>query len=104
MDISKFYENIILRDILAYIFPGAVSLSAIVLFIEAAARKYAGQSLLKQLNGMSAFGWLLLFIASFMMGHIVDAINRPLRRKERKLEVEFWKQKDGEWLSSKSVF
>ncbi len=81
MNIQALYEYVILRDILAYILPGGISLAGIALIVQA----YGVDRWNKVLYSLSDLGsWALagaLVAIAFLVGHVLDLVYRNLLQR-----------------------
>jgi hypothetical protein len=86
-NIQSFYEYVILRDILAFILPGGISLSGIYMITRALGINWDLGKILPFLpdpNGFIVATFLILI--SFLIGHIWDMLYRLLIQKRKWFE------------------
>lgn len=88
MNIQSFYEYVILRDILAFILPGGITLAGIIIVAQAYGIERIEKSM-PFLNNLSSFSSIILFLAmAFLIGHIWDMLYRKLFQKRKKYQKE----------------
>ena len=78
MNIQAFYEYVILRDILAYILPGGISLAGIAIVIQAYGSDHWNKLLPFSLDANSVFSSIVFVLIAFLFGHILDMAYRVL--------------------------
>ena len=83
MNIQSFYEYVILRDILAFILPGGISLVGISMVVQAFGSDRFEKVLLP-FSKLSPFLTSALFIMiAFLIGHILDMLYRIIFQKRK---------------------
>jgi hypothetical protein len=82
MNIQGFYEYVILRDILAFVLPGSISLAGIYMVIAQTMGIDRWQKAIPFLSGLSPFlSTILIILVSFLLGHIWDMLYRKAFQK-----------------------
>ncbi|MCL4268796.1 MAG: hypothetical protein KJZ72_04595 [Anaerolineales bacterium] len=81
MNIQSFYEYVILRDILAFMLPGGISLAGIYMVIHALDlhRWQKNMPFLSEMNPI--FSSFLLTLIAFLIGHVWDMVYRLVFQK-----------------------
>jgi hypothetical protein len=89
MNIQSFYEYVILRDILAFILPGGISLVGISMVVQAFGSDRF-EKILLSFSNLSPFLTSALFIMiAFLIGHILDMLYRLIfQRRKSFLRLE----------------
>lgn len=88
MDIDKFYDNIVLRDIVEYLTPGAIFLFSVVLLAEATLRGIGSN--ISPLNSMSTSGFLgfvIMGLAAYVFGHFITGLYTWLFRDKESEQI-----------------
>jgi len=81
MNVQNFYEYVILRDILAFILPGGISLAGFYLIAQAMGFE-RWQKAMPFLSTLSPFlSTVLIILISFLLGHVWDMLYRKLIQK-----------------------
>lgn len=88
MNIQGFYEYVILRDILAFMLPGGVSLAGIYIVVQALGfdRWQKNQSFLSEMNPF--LSTVLLILIAFLVGHVWDMAYRLRYQKKKQYQRE----------------
>ena len=76
MNIQSFYEYVILRDILAFILPGGISLVGISTVVQAFGSDRFEKILLPFSNLNTFLTTALFMMIAFLVGHILDMLYR----------------------------
>ena len=76
MSIQSFYEHVILRDILAFILPGGISLAGIQMIMHALGIERWEKTLPFLSNLDPLLQIILLLLISFLVGHVWDMVYR----------------------------
>jgi hypothetical protein len=79
MNVTQFYETIILRDLLEYLLPGALFLSSTGFVLECFARR-VGLSIIGAISNIG-IGLFVLFLLAFSIGHLLSGISSNLFRR-----------------------
>ena len=88
MNIQSFYEYVILRDILAFILPGGISLAGIYMIAQAWGIVRLEKALPFFTNSNSFLEITYLILISFLIGHILDVLHRVLVQKNKRFQRE----------------
>jgi hypothetical protein len=81
MSIEGLYEYVVLRDILAFVLPGGISLAGIYMIAHAIGDNRWGK-IFPFLNNLTPFlATTLLILISFLIGHILDMVYRLIFQK-----------------------
>lgn len=108
MNIQGFYEYVILRDILAFILPGGISLAGVYMIAQAMGieRWQKAMPFLSSLNPFLAT--TLIILVSFLLGHVWDMLYRVVIQKRsffqrvKKIEEILIGDKDADPNSAKN--
>ncbi|MBI3164155.1 MAG: hypothetical protein HYZ24_05690 [Chloroflexi bacterium] len=88
MNIQSFYEYVILRDILAFILPGSITLGGIYMVVEA----YGFNRIEKYISFVSginsAVSTIFFLLIAFLVGHIWDMVYRLRFQKTKQYQRE----------------
>lgn len=89
MNIQGFYEYVILRDVLAFILPGSISLGGIYMIMRAFGIERLGKTLPFLSSLDTSIQIILFLLISFLVGHVWDMAYRFLIQKLKLFRFEF---------------
>ena len=103
MDLDKFYDTVVLRDILEYTFPGSIVVASMMLLSDSILAKLGiPYSFFANLGNIPLWQILVLLAISYLMGHILTAFDsRFFRNDENNQTVDVIAK--NEWLKGKLV-
>jgi hypothetical protein len=103
MDLDKFYDNVILRDVLQYTLPGGVVVTSAMIIVDTIlAQLNANYSFFANLSTVPLWQVFILLAISYMIGHVLTAFDTHFfRDDESKQTGEIIKR--SEWLKGKLV-
>lgn len=78
MNIQSFYEYVILRDILAYMLPGGISLAGLMIIVQTFGSNRWSKLLSLHLDPNSPLFIIGLVLIAFLVGHVLDMVYRVL--------------------------
>lgn len=108
INMQSFYEYVILRDVLAFILPGGISLAGIYMIAQAIGidRWQRTMPFLSSLN--SFLSTSLIILTSFLLGHVWDMVYRltiqkkPTFQRDEKIKEILIGEKDADPSSAKN--
>ena len=101
MDLNKFYDTVVLRDILEYTLPGSIVVTGVMLIVGTIlAQLGIGFSFFAYLSTIALWQILVLLAISYIIGHVLTAFDViVLRDDENKVSGEVLQK--NEWLKGK---
>ena len=103
MDLDKFYDTVVLRDILEYTFPGSIVVASAMLVSDTIlAQLGIKYSFYANLPTIPLWQILVLLAVSYLMGHILTAFDSHFFRSDENKQTGDVIQKS-EWLKGKLV-